>query len=193
MSPYSRDWGETGQREGLAEGARRMMPEIAPADVIPGALALFCMMPRAIAKHVGILTGPDTFLHADERLGVIEEPLTHASRRRIAFAVLFPKLKDPHMAILVLGAAGAAIGGALLGVSAATIFDFIGSTIGSVVDSWIISLLAPTQWIEGAQTDNLRITSVSEGAVIPCLHGRMRISGNNIWATDFREETKTTT
>ncbi|MBY8978384.1 glycoside hydrolase/phage tail family protein [Rhodobacteraceae bacterium NNCM2] len=101
------------------------------------------------------------------------------------------------MATLVLGAAGAAIGGsiggAILGVSAATIGGFIGSTIGSVVDSWIISSLAPTQRIEGARMDNLRITSATEGAVIPSLYGRMRIGGNIIWATDFREETKTTT
>ena len=91
IPPYSRDWGENGPREGLAEGARRMMPEIAPAEVPPGALILFRMMPRAIAKHVGILTGPDTFLHAYERLGVIEEPLTPTWRRRIAFAFLFPQ------------------------------------------------------------------------------------------------------
>ena len=101
------------------------------------------------------------------------------------------------MATLILGAAGAAIGGsiggAVLGVSAATIGGFIGSTIGSVVDSWIISSLAPTQRIEGARLDTLRITSATEGAVIPRLHGRMRMGGNIIWATDFREETKTTT
>jgi cell wall-associated NlpC family hydrolase len=75
----------------LAEGARRMMPEIVPADAGPGSLVLFQMMPRAIAKHVGILTGPNTFLHAYERLGAIEEPLTAAWRRRIAFAFLFPQ------------------------------------------------------------------------------------------------------
>lgn len=91
IPPYSRDWGESGPREVLAEGARRMMPEIAPANAPPGALILFRMMPHAIAKHVGILTGPDTFLHAYERLGVIEEPLTPIWRRRIAFAFLFPQ------------------------------------------------------------------------------------------------------
>ncbi len=101
------------------------------------------------------------------------------------------------MATLVLGAAGAAIGsgfgGAILGVSAATIGGFVGSTIGSVVDSWIVSSLAPTQRIEGARLDNLRITSATEGAVIPRLYGRMRTGGNIIWATDFREETRTST
>ena len=90
IPPYSRDWGETGPREVLADGARRMMPELDPSKAGPGALILFRMVPCAIAKHVGILTGPNTFLHAYERLGVIEEPLTPAWRRRIAFAFLFP-------------------------------------------------------------------------------------------------------
>ena len=91
IPPYSRDWGEIGPREVLAEGARRMMIEVSPAEAGPGALVLFRMKPRAIAKHVGILTAPDSFLHAYERLGVIEEPLTQAWRRRIAFAFLFPQ------------------------------------------------------------------------------------------------------
>ena len=101
------------------------------------------------------------------------------------------------MATLVLGAAGAAIGGSIggtiLGVGAATIGGALGTAAGSVVDSWIVSSLAPTQRIEGARLDSLRITSSTEGAVIPRLYGRMRIGGNIIWATDFREETRTTT
>ena len=40
IPPYSRDWGEIGPREVLAEGARRMMPEIAPADATPGSLEI---------------------------------------------------------------------------------------------------------------------------------------------------------
>ena len=91
IEPYSRGWGETGQIEVLAEGARRMMREIAMAEIGPGALVLFRMVPRAIAKHVGVMTGPDTFIHSYERLGVIEQPLTLAWRRRIAFAFLFPE------------------------------------------------------------------------------------------------------
>lgn len=99
------------------------------------------------------------------------------------------------MATLVLGAVGTAIGGSIggsiLGLSAATIGGFVGSSIGSVVDNWIVSSLAPAQRIEGQRLDSLRITSSTEGAVIPRLFGRMRIGGNIIWATDFREETKT--
>ena len=91
IPPYSRDWGETGPREVLAEGARAMMPEIAPIDASLGALVLFSMTPCAIAKHVGILTAPDSFIHAYERLGVVEEPLTPPWARKIAFAFLFPR------------------------------------------------------------------------------------------------------
>ena len=91
IEPYSRGWGETGQIEVLAEGARRMMREIAMAEIGPGALVLFRMVPRAIAKHVGVMTGPDSFIHSYERLGVIEQPLTMPWRRRIAFAFLFPE------------------------------------------------------------------------------------------------------
>ena len=93
IPPYSRDWGETGPREVLAEGARAAMIEILPPDAGPGALLLFRMMPRANAKHLGILTETQRLVHAYERLGVIDEPLTPAWRRRIAFAFLFPQMK----------------------------------------------------------------------------------------------------
>lgn len=91
IPPYSRDWGETGSHEVLAEGARNAMIEIAPDDAGPGSLLIFRMEQRAIAKHVGILTEAGTFIHAYERLGVIEEKLTPPWRRRIAFAFLFPQ------------------------------------------------------------------------------------------------------
>ena len=66
------------------------MIEIPIAEIGPGTLVLFRMAPRAIAKHVGILTAPDRFIHAYDRLGVIEEALTIAWLRRIAFAFRFP-------------------------------------------------------------------------------------------------------
>ena len=99
------------------------------------------------------------------------------------------------MATIVLGAVGTAIGGGfggtILGLSGAAIGGMIGSGIGSMVDSWIVSSLLPGQRIEGQRMDSLRITSATEGVVIPRLYGRMRIGGNIIWATDFREEVNT--
>lgn len=93
VPPYSRDWGETGSREVLADSAARVMIRIDPATAGTGAVVLFRMRAGAVVKHVGILTGPDSFIHSYERLGVIEEPLTTAWRRRITFAFLFPR---PH-------------------------------------------------------------------------------------------------
>ena len=97
IPPYSKDWGETGPREVLAEGARTLMIEVPVADAPPGALILFRMMPRAIAKHVGILTDPYSFIHAYERLGVIEQPLTQPWLRRMAFAFRFPGDRPDHL------------------------------------------------------------------------------------------------
>ena len=91
LPPYSRDWGETGAREPLAEAARKVMPEIPVTHLSPGALILFRMRAGAIAKHCGILVAPDRFIHACERTGVIEERLDIAWPRRLAFAFLFPE------------------------------------------------------------------------------------------------------
>lgn len=93
VPPYSRDWGETGQREVLFEGAAQAMIRIPVESAGPGDMLLFRMRRGAIVKHVGILTESDGFVHSYDRLGVIEEPLTDAWRRRIAFAFRFPRSK----------------------------------------------------------------------------------------------------
>ena len=90
VPPYSRDWGETGPHEVLADAAARVMIRIDPDEAGAGAVVLFRMRAATIVKHVGILTSADSFIHSYERLGVIEEPLTTAWQRRIAFAFLFP-------------------------------------------------------------------------------------------------------
>ncbi|WP_028714363.1 glycoside hydrolase TIM-barrel-like domain-containing protein [Paracoccus sp. J55] len=103
------------------------------------------------------------------------------------------------MATLILGAVGTAIGTAVggtatfLGLSAGAVGGMIGSGIGSVVDAWIVQSLMPGQKFEGQRLDAQRITSSTEGAVIPRVFGTTRIGGNVIWATDFREEVKKTT
>ena len=101
IPPYSRDWGETGVREVLADGARAMMIEVPLWQICPGTLALFRMAPRAIAKHVGILTDPDRFIHSCERLGDGGSPSPSCSRAPAA-------TENFNMATLVLGAVGSA-------------------------------------------------------------------------------------
>jgi NlpC/P60 family putative phage cell wall peptidase len=90
IPPYSRDWGETGIREVLVEAARGVMLEVPTAAIVPGALLLFRMRTGAVAKHCGIATAPDRFIHAYERSGVVEIPLDAPWRRRTAFVFLFP-------------------------------------------------------------------------------------------------------
>jgi len=90
VPPYSRDWGEVGPVEVLAGAARAAMQELDVAEARAGDVILFRMRSGAIAKHVGILSSKTTFIHAYERTGVIEEHLTPAWQRRIAFAFRFP-------------------------------------------------------------------------------------------------------
>lgn len=90
MPPYSRDWGETGGREEMLDGARQWMIEADLEAAAAGALILFRMRRGAIAKHCGILSGEGTFIHAYERLGVVEQPYSAAWSRRAAAAFLFP-------------------------------------------------------------------------------------------------------
>jgi hypothetical protein len=98
------------------------------------------------------------------------------------------------MASLVLGAVGAAIGGAgaaftVAGsaVSWGAILGAAGTAVGAVADSMIVAALMPSQTQSGARLSDLRVTSATEGAVIPRVLGRMRVGGNVIWATDFVE------
>jgi len=114
VPPYTRDWGEAGPVEVLAEAARAAMQELDVAEARTGDVILFRMRSGAIAKHVGILSGTPRsarshpsggsrrsgrshrsarshFIHAYERTGVIEEHLTQAWQRRIAFAFRFPE------------------------------------------------------------------------------------------------------
>ena len=90
VPPYSRDWGEVGPHEVLAAAARAAMVEIDVANARTGDVVLFRMRAGAIAKHCGILSGADSFIHAYERTGVIEESLTAPWRRRVVFAFRFP-------------------------------------------------------------------------------------------------------
>ncbi len=90
IPPYSRDWGETGTREPLAEAAGSVMLGMPTAAIVPGALLLFRMRSGAVAKHCGIVSGSDRFIHAYERSGVVEVPLDAGWRRRVAFTFLFP-------------------------------------------------------------------------------------------------------
>lgn len=87
------------------------------------------------------------------------------------------------MASVVLSVVGGAVGGP---IGAA-----IGSVVGAYIDSRLVAALTPDQKIEGQRLSDIKVTSATEGITIPRVYGRMRMGGNIIWATDFREEKHT--
>ena len=93
LPAYTPDWGEVGQVELLLGGAGRLLRP-AP-DEEPGDVLVFRMRAGAIAKHMGILaqTGKQaSFVHAYDRHGVVESPLSAPWRARIAGRFRFPPL-----------------------------------------------------------------------------------------------------
>ncbi|MFD1882360.1 peptidase [Paracoccus pacificus] len=76
--PYTPDWGEISGHELLLAGALRHLREL-PREVPmqPGEVLLFRMRSGAIAKHLGIVAVPNaSFVHAYDRHGVVESPLS---------------------------------------------------------------------------------------------------------------------
>lgn len=93
------------------------------------------------------------------------------------------------MAVLLLGAVGAGIGGAIggtfLGMSAASIGWMVGSSLGSVFGQ-------KDQQISGPRLGDLSVQSSTYGAAVPYVAGASRVSGNVIWSTSKREVSTTT-
>jgi hypothetical protein len=93
------------------------------------------------------------------------------------------------MATLLLSAAGAAIGagfgGTVLGLSGAVIGRAIGATIGRAIDQRVLG--AGSEPVDIGRLDRLRLTGAGEGGAIGQIWGRMRVSGQVIWATEFTE------
>ncbi len=94
------------------------------------------------------------------------------------------------MATILLSAAGAALGsgfgGTLLGLSGAVIGRAVGATLGRVIDQRILG--AGSDPVDVGRVDRFRLMGASEGAPIPKLWGRVRVSGQVIWATRFQEQ-----
>ncbi|MDE1173870.1 MAG: glycoside hydrolase/phage tail family protein [Parvibaculaceae bacterium] len=102
------------------------------------------------------------------------------------------------MATLLLSTAGAAIGNALmpaggtvLGMSGATLGSLAGAVAGSYIDQALFGATVAHQ--EGPRLSELTVMTSSEGAPVPRAYGRVRLSGQVIWATRFRETVTTVT
>ena len=88
--PYTPDWGERRNDEPLLAAARRNLCPVPIAGAAPGDVLLFRVAPRGPAKHVGILTANDRFVHAYAGHRVVESWLTRWWRARIVSTFAFP-------------------------------------------------------------------------------------------------------
>ncbi|MEE9455212.1 MAG: glycoside hydrolase TIM-barrel-like domain-containing protein [Paracoccaceae bacterium] len=96
------------------------------------------------------------------------------------------------MATIVLSAVGAAIGssvgGAVLGISAAIIGRAVGGMIGRSLDQRLLG--AGADPVERGRVESFRMLGSREGAGIPRIYGGMRVSGQIIWSTAFKENVR---
>ena len=93
------------------------------------------------------------------------------------------------MATILLSAVGAAVGagfgGTVLGLSGAVIGRAIGATLGQVIDQRLLGV--GSEAVEVGRVERFRLTGASEGAAVTRAWGRVRLGGQVIWATRFRE------
>ena len=88
------------------------------------------------------------------------------------------------MATLLLSTAGAAVG-SIFGPVSAVIGRAVGAVAGYALDQ---SLFSSERRIESGRLSDLTVQTSHEGAPIPRVYGRVRVTGQMIWATRFEEE-----
>ena len=91
---YTRDWAEARGQETLLEAAERHLTLRRDTGRAAGDVVVFRYRTGVPAKHVGILSGPTTFIHAMEGVPVAEVSLCGWWQRRIAGVFTFPGVDD---------------------------------------------------------------------------------------------------
>lgn len=92
---YTPDWGEVGGAELLLSGAGRNL--IAAEEEARGDVLVFRMRTGAVAKHLGVQAGVGaqaSFIHAYDRHGVVESPLSSPWRSKIVGRFRFPAIQS---------------------------------------------------------------------------------------------------
>lgn len=88
LPAYRADW-----RDGTHSAELRALAErwLLPAEMAPGAVLLFRIGASLLPRHCGIFVGGGRFVHAQERLGVVEGNLTDGWARRVVSIWTFPQ------------------------------------------------------------------------------------------------------
>jgi hypothetical protein len=77
------------------------------------------------------------------------------------------------------------MGGTVLGLSSVVAGRFVGAVVGRAIDQRIMGQGADP--VETGRVDRLRIMGAGEGDPVARIHGRMRVAGQVIWATQSEE------
>src|ERR1035437_8951084 len=96
------------------------------------------------------------------------------------------------MAALVLSIAGAAAGSSVLGPVGAIVGRLVGAVAGNVIDQALF-VARRNLSLEGPRLSDLTVMASTEGAAVPRVYGRARLSGQMIWATNLEEVVSTQT
>jgi NlpC/P60 family putative phage cell wall peptidase len=92
LPPYRADWRDLHHAEALLAAAETWLrPTEAPLQA--GQVVLFRLHRLPLPKHCGIMVSPDRFIHAQERLGVIETRLVGNWPKRLAAQFDFPPIE----------------------------------------------------------------------------------------------------
>ncbi|KZL25010.1 glycoside hydrolase TIM-barrel-like domain-containing protein [Pseudovibrio sp. Ad37] len=88
------------------------------------------------------------------------------------------------MATMVLSSVGAAVGGAVGGPFGA----IIGQTLGAIGGAWIDQqIFGENRELSVGKLGDLQLQTAAEGVSLPFVYGRVRVTGNIIWATRLEE------
>lgn len=93
--PYTPDWNERRPcAEPLLNAARRRLPEAATPRFRPGQVLIFRIVTTGPAKHCGIVSSDDHFIHAYAGRSVIESWLCRWWTERVAGVFEFPGVEE---------------------------------------------------------------------------------------------------
>lgn len=90
---YAPDWAEAAMGDPLLEAAARHMQRRDENNPQPGDLLIFRWRSDVAAKHLGIMTSDNRFIHAYEGHRVMASALVPQWRKRIAGIFIFPEPK----------------------------------------------------------------------------------------------------
>jgi len=91
VPPYRADWRDIQSASMLEQAARTLLNGIDAEAAEAGDIALFRFRRDLPAKHCGVIVAPGRFVHAIERVGVVEAALSGWWSRRAVAYFRFPE------------------------------------------------------------------------------------------------------